>query len=92
METTVKTVGTNVLISIVPRQETKNGFYMPESNKAENIIGTIEIIGPYCKTAIVGKTIVTKNNAGTEVNLSEISASKGSIYRVIEEKEILIMY
>jgi len=92
METSVKTIGANVLISLVPKEETKNGFYLPSSNRAENIVGIVEVVGVDCKVAQVGKKVIVRDNAGTEVNLSEISASVGSTYRVIDEKEILIMY
>lgn len=91
---TVQVVGKNILVKMKPREEVKNGIYMPDSYRSENQEGTLVCIGPDCSDTIRDKVVcglVLKANTGTEVSPNLIDGSD-SVFKVFKEEDVLIIY
>ena len=90
----LEAVGTNVFLEMVPVEETKNGFVLTSTDSTTPRKGIILSVGekvdpnsPLRK----GKIALIKKDAGIEVNLSEFTQD-GNTYKVVNEKDILIVY
>lgn len=90
MKKTVMPVGKNVLLKMVPVEEQKGGFYMPDSQKQKNQKGEIIDAGPECEGLKAGQIAIAKPDKGIELDLSE-QLGEGT-FKVFNVEDILVAY
>ena len=90
MKKTVMPVGKYVLLRMVPEQEQKGGFYMPESQKQRTQKGQILGLGKEVEGCSVEQTAIAKPDKGIELDLSE-QLGEGT-FKVFNVEHILVVY
>lgn len=91
MKKTVIPVGKNVLLKMVPVEEQKGGFYMPDSQKQKNQKGEIIDAGFECDEDFkAGQIAIAKPDKGIELDLSE-QLGEGT-FKVFNVEDILVVY
>ena len=90
MKKIVTPVGKNVLLKMVPEQEQKGGFYMPDSQRQKVQKGEIIDAGPECGILKAGQIAIAKPDKGTEVDLKEILGE--GTFKVFSVEDILVVY
>ena len=90
MKKTVMPVGKYVLLRMVPEQEQKGGFYMPESQKQRTQKGQILGLGKEVEGCSVEQMAIAKPDKGIELDLSE-QLGEGT-FKVFNVEDILVVY
>ena len=83
-------VGKYVLLRMVPEEEQKRGFYMPESQKQRPQKGQILGLGKEVEGCSVEQTAIAKPDKGIELDLSE-QLGEGT-FKVFNVEDILVVY
>ena len=90
--TKIAVVGKNLLVEMAPKEEMKGGFYMPESNKAENQVGKVleygNETGYNFQMPAHGYKVIVKPNAGYKV---EVEGFTGDL-KVISIEDVLVIF
>lgn len=88
-----------VLVEIPPKEEVVGGFYMPESNRTENLKGSVVSVAENLKESTKGmEKFIARHDAGVEIEVDALhpifdeNSRAGYTYRVIDIKDILIMW
>lgn len=90
MKKIVTPVGKNVLLKMVPEQEQKGGFYMPDSQRQKVQKGEIIDAGPECGILKASQIAIAKPDKGIEVDLKEILGE--GTFKVFSVEDILVVY
>lgn len=90
MKKTVIPVGKNVLLKMVPVEEQKGGFYMPDSQKQKVQKGEVIDAGLECEGLKAGQIAIAKPDKGIEINLEEILGE--GAFKVFNVDDILVVY
>lgn len=90
MKKTVIPVGKNVLLKMVPEQEQKGGFYMPDSQKQKVQKGEIIDAGPECGILETGQIAIAKPDKGVAIDLKEILGE--GVFKIFSVDDILVVY
>lgn len=89
----VDVTGTKVLLRMVPKEETVKGIYVPESGKSNYQKGTVIAYGEKCPSnyLVLEAEVLIGPDVGTEVDLEKEAGLEAGVYKVVEDKDILVI-